>query len=504
MPRTDPFREDSEGHRGEHVGRKSVRAGAALMLAEAFDFAFRILSVVILARMLLPEHFGIIGMVTAITAIVERFKDLGLSAATVQRETITPAQVSNLFWVNVAVGSALMLGVAALAPLLVRFYHEPRLFDITLALAAGFFFGGLAVQHQALLRRQMRFGALAVIQISASLLSLAVAIAMALADFGYWALVAREVLRAVFIAAGTWIALPWRPMLPSKGTGVKSMLKFGGDVTAFNFLWFLSANFDQILVGRLFGATALGLYRQGVNLVLSPITQLTYPIHSVAEAGLSRLQGHPEDYRRYVARTITTISAMTMPLAVFLAVFAEPIVLVVLGEKWRHAAPFFQLFAVAVFFRPAVSVTGAVLISSGLSRRYLHSGAIGATGLVICVAIGAAWGATGVAWGHVAYSYLLVPPMIAWIVRGTPIKFLDIVRAMARPLLASLVCAALLLWSATLTAPLAPLLQLIVGAIVAPPVILGVWAALPGGAAELRIILGGAAALLRRTPATSP
>jgi len=501
MRRSDPFGQDHVVTSGVDFGRKSVRGGAALMVAEAFDFTFRIVSVVILARMLLPEHFGVIGMVTAITAIAERFKDMGLSAATVQRETITAAQVSNLFWINAAVGVAMMLGVAVLAPLLVRFYHEPRLLDITLALATGFLFGGLVVQHQALLRRQMRFGSISFIQIGASLLSLVVAVAVALMDYGYWALVVREVSRSIFVAVGTWIALPWVPSGPSRRTGIRSMVRFGGDVTAFNFFWFLSANFDQILVGRLFGATSLGLYRQGVNLVLSPITQLSYPVHSVAEAGLSRLQDRPDEYRRYVSRTVTTIACMTMPLAAFLAVFAKPIVLVVLGETWQEAAPFFQLFAIAVFFQPAVSVTGAILISSGLSRRYLQSGLIGAVGLVICVAAGAAWGAIGVAWGHVAYSYILVPPMIAWIIMGTPVRLRDLVDAMARPLVASLLSAAALLAARDAMSAFSPLAILMVGAALAPLLVLGFWALLPGGIGEIRTIIGGATTLLRREPA---
>jgi PST family polysaccharide transporter len=475
-----------------------VRGGAALLVAEAFDFALRIVSVVVLARMLAPEHFGLLAMVTAVTAIAERFKDLGLAAATVQRESITAPQISTLFWMNVAVGAALMLCVGAMAPLLVSFYGDPRLHYITLALAVGFLFGGLVVQHQALLRRQMRFGALAAIQIGASLISVALAVVAALLDYGYWALVIREVSRSMLVALGTWVALPWVPAGPSRGTGTRVMVKFGWDVTAFNFVWFLSSNFDQILIGRLFGASVLGLYRQGVNLVLAPIGQLTFPINSVAEAGLSRLRNHPEDYRRYFSRTVATISCITMPAAAFLAVFAEPIVIVVLGEKWKEATPFFQLFAISILFRPAVAVTGAVLISSGMSRRYLHSGMIGGCGLVACVAAGAPWGALGIAWGHVAYSYLLLPPIIAWIIRGSPVRLKDLTQAMVRPLIATGLAGLALLSLRALTPSFSPVAQLAAGAAAAPILVLGLWATLPGGLAEIQGIVKGAKGLLRR------
>ena len=123
-------------------------------------------STVVLARLLTPQDFGLIAMVTAVTGFVVMFKDMGLSMATVQRAEVNHAQISTLFWVNVVLSIGVMLVIAALAPAIAWFYNEPRLTWITLALAGAFIFGGLTVQHQALLRRNMRFGCLALIQIS--------------------------------------------------------------------------------------------------------------------------------------------------------------------------------------------------------------------------------------------------------------------------------------------------------------------------------------------------
>ena len=173
------------------------------LVAECIDFAIRFGSVAVLARLLVPEYFGLLSMVTAITSIAERFKDLGLSSATIQKKEITHEQVSTLFWLNAGVGLATMLLVVGLAYPVSLFYSDARLISITAAITISFPLSGMAIQHQALLRRQMKFAHLAGIQIGSSVLSFALAIIMALKGFGYWALVAREVTRSVFMAAAT-------------------------------------------------------------------------------------------------------------------------------------------------------------------------------------------------------------------------------------------------------------------------------------------------------------
>src|SRR5438876_7364922 len=158
---------------------KSIHGGLTAMTAEGLSLLMRLASTSVLARVLLPEHFGLISMVTALTVVAERFKDLGLSDSTVQRTKITHGQVSNLFWINVLIGTLIMIAVAALSPVIGWFYADQRLAWIALALSANFFFSSLTIQHHALLRREMRFATLAQVQIIATVVSIAVAITLA-------------------------------------------------------------------------------------------------------------------------------------------------------------------------------------------------------------------------------------------------------------------------------------------------------------------------------------
>src|SRR5438093_869497 len=127
---------------GAELRTRTIHGGAVALGAQALDFVLRLASIAILARLLVPEYFGLISMVTAITSIAERFKDLGLGTATVQRSRISHDQISNLFWVNFGLGVAMTLIVGALAFPIARFYDDSRLFTITLAIASSFFWGG--------------------------------------------------------------------------------------------------------------------------------------------------------------------------------------------------------------------------------------------------------------------------------------------------------------------------------------------------------------------------
>jgi len=202
---------------------RSVRGGAATLAGQGGRFLIQMVSTVVLARLLTPADFGLIAMVTAVTGFAEFFKDLGLSMATVQKAEVTHEQVSVLFWVNVAMSVLIALITAALGPVIAWFYGDPRLATVTVALSLAFVFGGLTVQHQALLRRQMRFTALAIIPVIAMAAAVMAAIIAGSLGAGYWALVIMELTRAATSAAAVWLVCRWWPGLPTRGAGVPQL-----------------------------------------------------------------------------------------------------------------------------------------------------------------------------------------------------------------------------------------------------------------------------------------
>ena len=189
------------------------------MAGSGMNFVLRLGATAILARILIPEHFGLIGMVATVTTIVQTLKDFGLAVPTVQKQTITHQQVSTLFWINTLIGVVMMLIVCGLSVFIAWFYKDSRLIWITIGLSTSFFWSGLAVQHQAILWRRMQFGPLAIVDTVATLLSSILAVGLAVRGFGVWALVARDVARNCFYTIGTWLVCPWRPGLPRRSEG---------------------------------------------------------------------------------------------------------------------------------------------------------------------------------------------------------------------------------------------------------------------------------------------
>ena len=193
------------------------------------ELFIKLVSIPVLARLLSPADFGLVAMVTAFTASLDAVRDAGLGTATVQRKELTVPQVSNLFWLNTAIGIFFAVLVSASSSAVAAFYHEHRLTGITMGLSLTYLMSGASVQHEALMNRQMRQGELAFIRLFASVSSIAVAIVLALIGWEYWALVWREVSRSAFVAAGVWVRCRWLPGLPSRGQGTRSLLRFGGE-----------------------------------------------------------------------------------------------------------------------------------------------------------------------------------------------------------------------------------------------------------------------------------
>lgn len=470
---------------GVDLKGKSLRGGFFTMAAEGINFILRIGATAILARLLVPEHFGLIGMVTALTSIAVNFKDFGLSIATVQRKDITHRQVSTLFWINASVGVLITALISCLSLPIAWFYNDDRLIWITIALATSLFWGGLTVQHQAILWRKMQFGALALINLGATVCSIVVAIVLALKGYGYWALVAREVSSSLFFCIGTVLACGWVPGLPGRVEHLRSMIKMGGDVTAFNLITFFTDSFDFILVGKLFGAESLGLYRQATQLALLPVGFLTNPVSAVAQPALRVLLDDAPRYRAYYSKILKSLSFISMPCMVFLYICAPDIVRIVLGEKWLGAVSIFRIFAVAGFIRPVISTAGPIMITCGKTRRYFWIGLANSGGIVVGIIAGLQWGAQGVAIGHVLANYLYFVPVAYIAFRSTPITLRLFLTAIAPSIVCSLLMG-LILAPLTSRFPMANSYSAVVVYFsIATVVYLALWLVIPRGKGSL-------------------
>jgi O-antigen/teichoic acid export membrane protein len=432
-------------HIESELKRVTVHGGLVTVAAQACLFALGMGSTMVLARLLTPSDFGLIAMVSVVTGFVTLFKDLGLSAATIQRENIDHTLISTLFWLNLALSVAIMLLFFVLAPVVAWFYGEPRLKSIMFALAGAFVFGGLAVQHQALLRRQMRFIALAGIEITSRVCGIFVAIVSTWYGAGYWALVFMQITTAVVSLAGVWMGSAWRPGRPMWHADIRSMVVFGGNLTGFNIINYFARNFDQLLIGWYWGAQPVGLYNRAYQLLLLPIQQINAPLAQVAIPALSRLQHDPLRYRLYYCKAMNLIAFITTPLIVSMLVLSDEIIMVVLGQQWLETSSIFKILAIAALGQPLANATGWVYISLGQTKRMLLWGLLSTPPLIVAFAIGLPWGAVGVAIAYAITDHLRRIPLFLFAFKDSPIKLADLVGATWRPGIISFIMWAVML-----------------------------------------------------------
>ncbi len=487
-------------HLKDSLKDKSIRGGLNTTFAEGVSFILSLGSTVVLARLLMPEHFGLISMVTSLTAFADRFKELGLSTATVQRKEVTHEQVSNLFWINVSIGTLIMLIIAGASPVISWFYNDGRLVWISIALSSSFFFGGLTVQHQALLRRQMLFGRLAKIRIVSTFLSVALGVGLAWQGFGFWALVWKEVGRNAFAAAGTWFACRWKPSLPVRSSGIRSLLQFGTHITGFDVVYFLSRSLDQILIGRVWGAIPLGFYRQAYQLMSLPINQLQVPVQSVAEPTLSALQNEYQKYRMYYKEIVSILSFVSMPLVMYLAIFSDHIIRLLLGEKWLDSAGIFRLLAIAAFIQPVASTCGFVMVTCGKAKRYFWWGVLNAVCLIITFCAGISWGPVGIAVAYAVNTYAILVPSLWYSFRDTPISMTLFFEAISLPVLSSGIMGFVLIFTFRNAAIGSTSLEILLSLILGTCVYFGVYLLFPGGKQKLIDYFSYPIALFKFTP----
>jgi PST family polysaccharide transporter len=409
-----------EDHRElNDLGRLALRGGIVSVATQYGNGALQIAAAVILARLLAPEDFGLVAIVSVLTSFAPLLIDFGLGDATTQRSRITRGQVSSLFWLSSGIGLAVAVVVAACSPLIAAIYREPRLEPIALYTAITFVLWGVSNQHLALLRRTMQFGRIAKIQILGTLAGIAIAVVLAVYGYGYWALVLRPITNALFVAFGAWVACRWRPGFPVFDNNVKSMVRFGLHVVGFSVTYTVAKAMDRLGLGLFYRPDQVGYYQNAITLYENSIFSVLAQLHTVGSAALSKLQSNPAALRQKYEAALSALAFFVMPTAAILSVTGEDVTVILLGEKWRAAGSLLSIIALRGIFQVIEGSQGWLHLSIGRADRWRNWGIVTAAVQVVAVLGGLPFGAKGVAIATVISSVLIAVPSITY--AGRPI-----------------------------------------------------------------------------------
>lgn len=451
-------------HLTDGLGSRARRGGGILLGAQAVRVGIQFAAVIVLARLLSPDIFGVIAMVAALAAVLDIVRELGLSTATIQRPDLTQSAISTMFWINVGAGAGVALLLVAGAPLVAFFYHQPILVPITRWMGLGFLLSGLSTQHWALLRRQMRFGTIAGLEAGGDILGLAIAVVLATRGAGVWSLVVQRLTPVALTFIGSWMLCRWRPGPPGSFREVREMVDFGLSVAGSSIFYSLARGTDQILIGWMWGPAALGLYERASKLLVVPINNLNIPLYTVALPAMSRLILYRDRYRAAVFGLFERLAMVTMPGAALVAVTGDWVCDLLFGRQWSAAAPIVVWFGIAAISQPVIIVTSLLYITQARPRELLRATAIDSGICVLSFLVGLPFGALGVAGCFAATGIVLRLPLSFWLsTRAGPIRFGELCATVYPALLAAVTVAVAVMSVRLAAAPLSGLASMPLG-----------------------------------------
>lgn len=362
----------------------------------------------IVARLLVPEDFGIIGMATLVLGLIRLVNEFGLGSAIVQRKQIDEAMVAHLGAFSLLLGAFFTACGMALSMPVAVFFNEPRVQLVVVVLSLNFLITSPAVISRSLLTRQMRFRTLALIDGANSVATSLITVLLAWIGWGYWALVVGAVASNVTSTTAYVILRPFRPRWPRPVSSISRELQFGGHLVASRVAWYGYSNADFAVVGRMLGTAALGAYNLGWTLASLPVEKISALIMRVTPPVFARVQDQPRELQRYLRLLTEGIALITFPVGVGMALVAPHFVPLVLGEQWTSAVAPLQVLAVYGGFRSLTPFFSQILVATDHARLSMWFSVLGLVFLVPAFMIGSRWGPTGVALAWVAVYPALV------------------------------------------------------------------------------------------------
>ena len=386
-----------------------ARASRHTLLAQLVTQVSRIAVSVVLARLLTPSDFGVVAAAMVVMVVAWQLTDLGTAAVIIQRDVIDDALVSSLFYVNLFLGVVLSSVAIAVSGPLSRLMGQPAAEPAIEVLGAVSILGAVGNMHYALLRRRMKFGRLAAMNIANAVVSGVVGIGLALAGAGIWALVLGTVVGTGVSTVAAWVYEPWRPSFVFRLERVRAVARFGVEFFLSSALATVFAQLDKVVISRMLGGAPLGTYTVAQRTVTSPVNTVSEAVSNVSFSVFAREQNNATTLRSGASRAAGIVALVVLPSMVGLAVLAEDAVVAVYGPGWEAAVPVIQVLAPVAALQALSRVTDSVMLAMGrsdwLSRWALTYLLLGAAAMLFA----ARWGLVGVSLGLAAVVVVLTP-----------------------------------------------------------------------------------------------
>ena len=403
------------------LATKTIRGIGWAGISQGLKILLQFIITAILARLLSPNDYGLLAMITVFTSFVAVFKDFGLTAALIQKKDITEEHLSSSFWLNIFTGAVLSLLLIALSPLISKFYGNNRLTLLISVLSSVFFISSFGIVQTALFTKAMNFKYIAIIETSTVFISGLAAIFLAYSGFGVWTLIWQQILFASLNILLLWFFSNWKPKFIFNWQKIKELLGFGLNLTGATFLNYFNRNLDNLLIGKFLGAVSLGYYNLAYRLLLFPLANISQVIGRVMFPSLSVIQDDKEKVKNTYIKATKMIATITFPLMIGLFIVAPQFIRVILGHQWIKVILLIQILSFVGLIQSLITTIGWIYQSQGRTDIMFRWNIFTTIVVIIAFIIGLKWKIEGVTITYAIATFLLAYPSFS-----IPFKLIDL------------------------------------------------------------------------------
>lgn len=418
-------------------------------LSQITKIAAQVIGMVVLARLVSPAEYGVMAMAAVITNFAMIFRDMGSSAALIQRPKLDEQVKTTVFWFNIAVGIGIAILVVLVSPVVVAIFHTPKLLGVLLLLAFSFPISSVGASHQALLERESKFKTVARIEVAATLIGLLIAILLAWLGMGVYSLVAQTLVMMSLSSLQLWTASGWRPqgVKHASWLHLKSILGFSSNLVGFNIINYFSRNADNIIIGHFFSAAILGAYSLAYRVMLFPLQSLTFVVARSMYPLLAKQQSDSGLMKQTYLKVVSVIAALVAPMMGGMVVLRSEFIELFLGKGWELSAMLLLWLAPTGFIQSILSTTGVIFMAKAATRTLMWLGLVGAVLQVGAFLLGVGSGLETMVKFYLVANIINAIPVLVLCMRQMEGTILDVLKVIWVPVLSALAMVAFLHFS---------------------------------------------------------
>lgn len=373
-----------------------INATSWALFGQFLKLSLRLAVNLILARLLSPKEFGIVGMVSVIITLLTALGELGLFSSIIQRKDINQKDLSSVFWLNVILGFIITAGLFFATPLIVKFYHEEALMNVVKVMSLNFLLNSFMITHNAILTKELHFKRIEMYSLVSVLVSSLASVVLAYQGFGVWALVFGQNINYFINAVLIWTYEKWRPSFLISKVSLEKLLSFGLRIFSSAVLNTFLGNVDSLIIGRYFSSVSLGLYSYSQTLINIPTITFSSAFVRVLFPVMSEHQDDNERLRITYKKALNLVNIIIIPVMGSIYVFAHPLVTIIINPAWTDIIPYIRLFSVIAVLYPISAINLNILMAKGFADKFLKLEIIKKVLYVAGILFGLYWGVLGI------------------------------------------------------------------------------------------------------------